>query len=148
MARTEARVASADDRDAVIALWKACGLTRAWNDPVRDFDTARASNASDVFVIEADNVIIASVMVGHDGHRGAVYYLAVAPSHQRQGVGRALMQHAEDWCVARGMWKLNLMVRDDNQDALGFYAALGYAHGHTTQLARWIDPEQPEPKRP
>ncbi|MEO0618576.1 MAG: GNAT family acetyltransferase [Pseudomonadota bacterium] len=142
-----ARAAGPCDRDAVISLWTACGLTRAWNDPIRDFDVAQAGDASDVLVLEHDGTLVASVMVGHDGHRGAVYYLAVAPAYQRKGLGRALMQHAEDWCVARGMWKLNLMVRDDNQDALGFYASIGYEHGHTTQLARWIDPGQPEPKR-
>ena len=50
------------------------------------------------------------------------------------------MAAAEKWCLARGVWKMNLMVRDDNTVALGFYDTLGYTHGGTTQLGKWIDP--------
>jgi len=70
--------------------------------------------------------IIGSVMVGHDGHRGWVYYLAVAPGARRAGIGRALMAAAEDWLLARGVPKIQLMVREDNAEAAAFYAALGY----------------------
>ena len=79
-------------------------------------------------------------MVGHDGHRGVAYYVAVDSHSQGQGYGRDMMAAAENWCLARGVWKMNLMVRDDNAAALGFYDTLGYTHGGTTQLGKWIDP--------
>jgi ribosomal protein S18 acetylase RimI-like enzyme len=66
------------------------------------------------------------VMVGHDGHRGWVYYLAVADDSRRAGHGRALMAAAMDWLRVAGMPRLNLMVRADNAAALGFYQTLGF----------------------
>jgi ribosomal protein S18 acetylase RimI-like enzyme len=65
-------------------------------------------------------------MVGHDGHRGWVYYVAVAREAQGQGHGRAMMQACEAWLVERHVPKLNLMVRGENANARGFYRALDY----------------------
>ena len=65
-------------------------------------------------------------MVGHDGHRGAVYYVSVDPALQGRGFGRQTMAAAEAWFGARGVWKLNLLLRADNAKVRGFYEALGY----------------------
>ena len=71
-------------------------------------------------------MIVGSVMVGFDGHRGWVYYLATEPARRGRGVGRALMAAAEDWLKARDCPKIQLMVRGDNLTAKCFYAAIGY----------------------
>lgn len=36
------------------------------------------------------------------------------------------MQAAEEWLRARGIWKLNLLVRSDNLEVIEFYKRLGY----------------------
>ncbi len=55
------------------------------------------------------------VLVGHDGHRGWVYYVASDPIRSFKGFfGRAMMAAAEDWLRARGIEKIQLMVRPDN----------------------------------
>lgn len=143
----EIRPATDADVAGVVALWQTCNLTRPWNDPERDIAFARESDDADVLIGCEDGKIIASVMVGHDGHRGAAYYVAIDPTHQGSGLGRTMMSAAEQWCLDRGVWKMNLMVRDDNAAALGFYAKLGYEHGGTTQLGKWIDPAA-APKKP
>ena len=127
-------------RPAVIALWQACGLTRPWNDPVADVAFARGKPASDVLVGVADSRIVASAMVGHDGHRGAMYYVSVDPACRGRGYGAELMAAAEAWFKARGVWKVNLLVRKDNEPVLGFYAEQGYVMGSTVQIEKWIDP--------
>ena len=66
-------------------------------------------------------------MVGADGHRGWVYYLAVAPDQRGLRHGEAMMRAAEAWVRARGMPKLQLMVRTENAAVLAFYKAIGYA---------------------
>ncbi len=133
------RSAREDDTDALVALWDACGLTRAWNDPRKDIEFARGGTASDVLVGTVDGVVVVSVMVGHDGHRGAVYYVAVAPERQGTGLGRAVMAAAGDWLKARGVWKLNLMVRRENSGAIGFYEGLGYEESEVVVLAKRLD---------
>ena len=110
----------------VIALWQACGLTREWNDSVQDYGFALAGATSTILVHEIESKIVASVMVGHDGHRGALYYLAVAPDHQKKGFGRAAVVAAENYLKKLGVWKINLMIRNENETAHGFYKAIGF----------------------
>jgi hypothetical protein len=124
---------------AVIGLWQACGLTRPWNEPTRDLDFARGKPASDILVATKSDRIVATVMVGHDGHRGTIYYLAVDPSEQGEGLGRRATAAAESWLKARGVWKINLLVRRDNAEVLGFYEALGYEPNDVVSLGRWLD---------
>ena len=129
------------DIPAVVALWTACGLTRPWNDPEADIALARGGGASDVLVMREAGAIIGAVMVGHDGHRGAVYYLAVSPDRQREDFGRALMQAACDWLKARGVGKLNLMVRPENDRVAGFYDALGFTREERLVFSFRLDAE-------
>lgn len=130
--------AIADDEAAVVALWRACGLTRPWNDPEADFALAQGGVGSTVLVARGEGAIHGSVMVGFDGHRGWVYYLAVAPDQRRTGLGRALMTAAEDWLRARGAPKLQLMVREDNAAALDFYESLGLERQKVVTLGRFL----------
>jgi ribosomal protein S18 acetylase RimI-like enzyme len=136
------RPIAAGEEAAVIALWQACGLTRPWNDPAQDLDFARGKSNSDVLVGLSDDRIVASAMVGHDGHRGTMYYVSVAPSEQGRGYGRQIVAAAEAWLKARGVWKANLLVRKGNDAVLGFYGELGYEPGSAQQIEKWIDPEK------
>ena len=120
------RPASPADEARTIALWHVAGLTRPWNDPAADFRLALANRTSTVLLALEGADLAGSVMVGFDGHRGWVYYLAVDPAWRGQGSGRALMAAAEDWLAARDCPKIQLMVRGDNKAAKGFYAAIGY----------------------
>ena len=125
------------DRAAAVALWQACGLTRPWNDPAADFDRAVAAQGSAVLGIDAGAALVGTVMVGDDGHRGWLYYLAVAPSHRGSGLARTLVDAAEEWLRERCVPKVQLMVRE-GKDAAGFYAALGYEAADVTVMARWL----------
>lgn len=126
------------DRPAVLALWEACGLTRPWNPPEGDLDRALAGPSSAVLVAEDNGAIQGSVMVGDDGHRGWVYYLSVDPAARKSGLGRRLMAAAEAWLTARGVRKLELMVREANHATLGFYGALGYQREPVHVLSTWL----------
>ena len=127
-----------DDIADVTALWEACGLTRPWNDPARDARLAIEGATSAILGLRDGDALIASVMVGFDGHRGWVYYLAVAPDRRREGLGRLLMVAAEAWLRDRGAPKLQLMVRSNNADALGFYEALGLERQEVVTLGRFL----------
>ena len=136
--RMEIRLADPTQREDVIAAWMAAGLTRPWNDPVADFDRACAGETSAVLVGIEDGTVIATAMVGDDGHRGWVYYLAVREDARGRGLGRELMTAAEGWLAARGVAKVQLMVRDTNEGAVGFYEALGYEATPVRVLGRWL----------
>ena len=133
-----ADIADADVSD-VVALWQHCGLTRPWNDPASDIALARRSPNSTVLVGRTDGAIVATAMVGHDGHRGWVYYVAVDPDRQKKGFGRAVMDAAEAWLRAAGVPKLQLLVRRENAKAGAFYQSIGYEEADTVTYAKWID---------
>ena len=114
------------DRVAVIDLWRRVGLTRPWNDPDRDIDRKLADSPWGLLVGEDGSRVIAAAMVGYDGHRGSVNYLAVDPACRGRGAGNALMDHAETLLLERGCPKINLQVRGDNADVIAFYERRGY----------------------
>ena len=120
------RPIDASDIAAVIALWTECGLIRPWNDARRDIDFARGKESSDILVGIADGRLASSVMVGHDGHRGWLYYLAVGQAFQGKGWGKATVRAAEAWLKERGIWAVNLNIRTENAKVRAFYAAIGY----------------------
>lgn len=123
-----------------VALWHELGLTRPWNDP--DADLARAMSGPSSSVLAAcddDGQLLGTAMVGHDGHRAWVYYLAVRPSEQRMGLGRALMEACEQWARERAVPKIQLMVRQTNQGVIEFYESLGYEDGEVVVLGRFLD---------
>ena len=130
-----------DDEVAVIALWHACGLTRPWNDPRRDIERKLTVQPEMFFVIDDAGVLVATAMVGYDGHRGWVNYLAVAESHRRRGLGRQLMAEAERALTARGCPKLSLQIRATNSTVIAFYAGLGYAQDEVVSMGRRLIPD-------
>jgi ribosomal protein S18 acetylase RimI-like enzyme len=127
------------DVASVIALWERCALTRPWNDPAADIALARRNPNATVLVGRAGGVIVGSVMVGHDGHRGWVYYVSVDPDHHGRGFGRAIMAAAEDWLRARDVPKLQLLVRRSNSKVQAFYETLDYAEQDTIVYGKWLD---------
>jgi ribosomal protein S18 acetylase RimI-like enzyme len=125
--------------DDAVALWQEAGLTRPWNDSREDLRRAVGGPGSTILALVEGETLLATAMVGHDGHRGWVYYLAVAPAVQHQGHGRAMMDACEAWLAERGVPKLNLMLRGENTAALGFYAALGYSNDDVIVFSRRLD---------
>jgi len=126
----------AADEDAVVALWESCGLVRAWNDPRRDI-ARKLAVQPELFLVAVDGETIAgTVMAGYEGHRGWINYLAVSPSRRGEGIGRALMAEAERLLLELGCPKVNLQVRAGNDEALAFYAALGYTPDAAVSLGR------------
>jgi ribosomal protein S18 acetylase RimI-like enzyme len=136
---SEIRSATESDEAAVVALWRACGLVVWYNDPNEDFRFALAGPSSAVLVAPApDGAIIGSVMVGHDGHRGWVYYLAADPARRGEGIGRGLLRAAEEWLKARGVPKIQLLVRETNTAVTGFYERAGYEVSPVKMMQKWL----------
>ncbi len=125
--------------DALAALWERCGLTRPWNDPRADIAFARKSPNATILIGHFGGAVKASAMVGHDGHRGWVYYLAVDPAIRGHGFGALMMKAAEDWLRERGVAKAMLMVRADNKAVCDFYRAIGYETQQRAIFAKWLD---------
>jgi ribosomal protein S18 acetylase RimI-like enzyme len=115
------------DTTAVAALWREVFPENpAHNRPEDDIKRKLEIQRELFFVAEVDSRIVGTAMGGYDGHRGWVYYVAVAPQYRRRGIGEALMKKAEDGLKAIGCYKINLQVREGNEEVVAFYEKLGY----------------------
>ncbi|NLY63437.1 MAG: GNAT family acetyltransferase [Alcaligenaceae bacterium] len=131
-----------EDSDAVIGLWRECDLLRPWNDPQKDIER-KLTVQPELFIVaeNAEGAVIGSAMIGYEGHRGWVYYLAVKPACQGQGAGRALMHEAEALLLARGCPKIQLLVRAGNSQVVDFYERQGYEKSDVLMLGKRLIPD-------
>lgn len=114
------------DEVQVIALWHQCNLVAPWNDPEKDIQLKLQVQPELFLVGVRDERIVATLMVGYDGHRGWLNYLAVSLDCQRQGIGRRMVEAAEETLRKLGCPKMNLQVRGSNTEVIAFYERLGF----------------------
>jgi len=117
----------ASHRQQVIDLWKTVfGYEAAHNTPSLAIDKKLAVQDDLFFVAQDGNALVGTILAGYDGHRGWLYSVAVHPSHQGQGIGKALIAHAERALAQRGCMKINLQIVSSNESVSAFYKSIGY----------------------
>ena len=142
MTELEVRPYSEQDQDAVVELWRACGLVAPQNDPAKDI-RRKLNVQREMFLVGLlDSRLVGTVMAGYEGHRGWVNYLAVAPDCRKRGFGRRLMEEAEALLRAAGCPKINLQVRSSNSDGIGFYKSIGYSVDDVVSMGKRLEEDQ------
>ena len=130
------RVYCEADEAAVIELWRECGLVVPWNDPKDDI-AQKVRTQPELFLVGLlDGRVVASVMAGYEGHRGWINYLGVSPELHGRGLGRKMMDAAEDRLRKLGCPKINLQVRRSNRAVLAFYEHLGFSKDDVVSLGK------------
>lgn len=115
-------------RSQVIALWETVfGYESAHNAPALAIDKKLAADDKLFFVALSAGAVVGTLLAGYDGHRGWLYSVAVHPAQRKQGIGAALVAHAERALADQGCMKINLQILAGNASVTAFYAALGYA---------------------
>ena len=128
-------------RTQVIDLWKKCNLIKSWNDPNKDIDRKLKVNDNLFLIVEFNKVIIGSAMIGYDGHRGSLYYLAVDPKHQGKGVGKMLMKEIEKRLIEIGCPKINVFIRNSNIEVKEFYQSIDYEEQNCLVYGKRLIPD-------
>jgi len=137
----EIRVFVEADTDAVVDLWQLADLTHPNNDPFLDIKR-KLNDSPWGFLIAMDGrTIIGSIMVGYDGHRGWINYLACHPNHRRRGVVKSLMYEAKNLLLERGCPKINLQIRSGNESAVKFYESIGYSDDNVISFGLRLIPD-------
>ncbi len=131
------------DTNAVVDIWLECGLVVPHNNPMRDIERKLEVNPEWFLVGELDGRIVATCMVGYEGHRGWINYLAVLPEFQNRGLGRSMMEHAEALMQCAGCAKINLQIRSSNSDVIRFYERIGYIQDKVVSMGKRLDPDTP-----
>lgn len=113
--------------EEIVALWKAAGLILRPGDELEGIKL-KLQRDSDLFLVAVEGDEIAGVVMGAwDGRRGWINHLAVKPSHQRTGIGRALIGELEKRLAERGARKVNAQVYRRNGKSVDFFNSVGYA---------------------
>jgi len=131
------------DEAAVVELWRQCHLVVPQNNPERDIKRKLQVNPEWFLVGAVGGKIVATCMAGYEGHRGWINYLAVSPQHRRQGIGRRIMEEAENRMRSAGCPKINLQVRETNQEVIQFYTRIGYTRDPVVSMGKRLTPDDP-----
>ena len=137
-----------DDETAVVGLWVACQLVGPQNNPHQDIARKLRVNPEWFLVGELDNKIVAACMVGYEGHRGWINYLAVAPEYQRRSIARQIMAEAERLLRQAGCPKINLQVRTTNAQVIEFYKSIGFKIDDVISMGKRLETDPPPGSRP
>lgn len=131
------------DKDTVIQLWIQCGLVVPHNNPLLDIERKMKVNPEWFLVGEMDGKVVSTCMVGYEGHRGWINYLAVSPDLQRHGLGKRIMEHAEKILLEAGCAKINLQIRSTNQEVIRFYECIGYSQDPVVSMGKRLKRDTP-----
>ncbi len=132
-----------EDEREVIALWRACGLVVPQNNPRRDIERKLRVRPEWFLIGERAGRIVATCMVGYEGHRGWINYLAVHPDCQRQGYARQIMEEAERLLREAGCPKINLQIRATNTGVIAFYKTIGYRIDEVVSMGKRLEEDEP-----
>ena len=123
-------------------MWERTGIERPWLDLTAEIQEKRRRDRS-LFLVALEHTNLVGVVMGdYDGRRGWVYHLGVEPGEQGRGIGRCLMHELERRMARLGVAKVNLQVRADNPQVIGFYEHLGYSDESLTSFGKWLRPQR------
>jgi len=119
-----------DDYDDVLALWQRCEgiwLHPHAGDGREDIARYLARNPGLSLAARVEDALVGAVLCGHDGRRGSLNHLAVAPAYRGQGIGRALVERCLVALGKQGISRCNILVVTENEAGRKFWRRLGWA---------------------
>ena len=111
------------DYDAVVALWRSIPGVGLDEDSDSRLGLARylKRNPGLSFVACVGDAIVGAVLSGHDGRRGYLHHLAVAGSHRKIGIGRALVERCLQALGKQHIPKCNIFLFRSNVRGRSFW---------------------------
>ncbi len=124
------RPARHEDIDAILRLWREASAVPSVTDDAESLRNLLDRDSHALLIAELDGRIAGSLIAAWDGWRASFYRLAVAPSHRRLGLARALVAAGEAQLRARGARRFTALVDTGEEHALAFWTAAGYRAQH------------------
>jgi N-acetylglutamate synthase len=119
-----------DDYASVTRLWSDAGLPfRPQGRDRLDKMRIELERGTAVFLVaEAGSDLLGVVLGTHDGRKGWVNRLAVAPAYQRRGIASRLVRELEARFDALGLEIVAALIESENEGSLDFFRAIGFLH--------------------
>jgi ribosomal protein S18 acetylase RimI-like enzyme len=138
------RALRADEIDRMIELWEQAALDyRPRGRDQRAHIEREIAGPNSVFLVAEEDGRMAGVVLGtHDGRKGWINRLAVAPEHRRQGIATALVRAVEERLATMGIGIVTCLIEDWNAESIKFFEAIGYVeHREIIYFAKRMDPD-------
>jgi ribosomal protein S18 acetylase RimI-like enzyme len=116
----------ADYQQFIALLTRTPGVTVRAADGADAIKCYLARNPGCSFVAEEEGRLIGCALAGHDGRRGYLQHVIVAPEFRRRGVARSLVERCVGALAAQGIDKMHLDVLAENTEAMRFWEHLGW----------------------
>jgi N-acetylglutamate synthase len=116
-----------DDYAEVLDLWRAAeGVWVSDADSLERIDFYLKRNFGLSSVARHEGKIVGAVLCGHDGRRGFLHHLAVAPDWRRRAIGRELVERSLAALRSVGITRCLAFVFHDNAEGLRFWESVGW----------------------
>jgi N-acetylglutamate synthase len=116
---------TAGDYTEVLDLWNSCEGVRA-NETPEEFKRILRRNRGLSCVIRRNEELAAAVLCCHDGRRGYLYHLGVAPQFRKLGLGRILVEHSLAKLREAGIQRCSIFVILGNEPGEAFWKRVGW----------------------
>jgi putative acetyltransferase len=115
------------DYDDVLRLWQSSeGVGLSESDSRAEIGRFLKRNRGMSFVARAGKEMVGAVLCGHDGRRGCLYHLAVAPAHRRNGLGSKLVARCVTELERAGISRCNVFFYRLNRTGERFWLKKGW----------------------
>ena len=130
--RFEIREFAIEDYGDVMKLWRESKLPHRPQGRDREDCIAREITQSNaVFLVaEQEGVIVGSAFGTHDGRKGWINRVAVAPEYRRQGIAVELVRQVELRLRDMGIRIIACLIEDWNKESMEFFESIGYVRHH------------------
>ena len=117
-----------EDYDQLTALWQKCGLPfKPRGRDSREKISKELTMETAIFLAaELDGQLVGSVLGTHDGRKGWINRLAVAPEFQHRGIAQRLLLEAENALYQLGIEIIACLIEDYNHISMAFFQKEGY----------------------
>ena len=116
------------DYNEVLALWQtgqSLGL-RSLDDSKEGIAKFLDRNPETCFVAIEKNILVGSILCGHDGRRGYIYHTIIHPDFQNKGYASSLVNSACSALKKEGITRVCLNVIESNEGGKRFWQKLGW----------------------
>ncbi len=124
----EVRPARPDEFQAVLDLWREAGSEPGATDDIAALHALGRSHSEALLLAVVDGDPVGTIIATWDGWRASIYRLAVRPDHRRRSIARTLLAEAERSLQRAGARRVNVIVLNEAEPAIGFWTDVGYQH--------------------